>query len=253
MMIRGSAVMLFGVGVFFFMLAKMSPLFSLMMMDWVGVMAMAGSLIILLFVFGMSGTGLLYDTIPSNSAVIPYIRRDGIIAPLLGKRIFSGESFLDVHRLGVIEDFGQGTVFLWGRKKIRFGLENINYTPDPRYWNLTRTLYRLGFDDSDDLYNVLYIPNMDSTRDRVRKTFYLEHMADIYWNLTHEPPHGGNRLVESFKHPKSKKTVFGRGRKHESSGAKIKFKDIQKEEGAEQLEASKEDKKVHEDIVKEMS
>ena len=139
-----------------------------------------------------------------------FIRRDGIIVPLLGKRIFSGESFLEVPKVGLIEDLGKDTVFLWGRKKIRFGMENINYTPDPRFFNLTKELYSLGFDDTDDLYNVLDIPNMNEIKDSKKKAYYLERMANIYWNLTHQKERSTKRLIMSFKRKPNKNIRFNK-------------------------------------------
>ena len=213
MMIRGTAAGLFAGGVLLWMMTKFMPLLAFMMMDWVAVFMMAGGVFILLFVFGMSGTSLQYDTIPAGAAIINYIRRDGVIAPLLGKRIFSGESFLDVPRLGLVEDIGVDTVFLWGRKKVRFGLENINYTPDPRYWNMCKELYRLGFDDTEDLYNIMNIPLMDSKLEKAKKVYYLERMGEIYWNMTHGSPHGVKRLMDIFRKKQQKITVFGKQRR----------------------------------------
>ena len=213
MMIRGTAAGLFAGGVLLWMMTKFMPLLAFMMMDWVAVFMMAGGVFILLFVFGMSGTSLQYDTIPAGAAIINYIRRDGIIAPQLGKRIFSGESFLDVPRLGLVEDIGVDTVFLWGRKKVRFGLENINYTPDPRYWNMCKELYRLGFDDTEDLYNIMNIPLMDSKLEKAKKVYYLERMGEIYWNMTHGSPHGVKRLMDIFRKKQQKITVFGKQRR----------------------------------------
>jgi hypothetical protein len=209
MMIRMSAVMLFMGGVMLWMMSKVVPILSLMMMDLVGVFMMGGAMFILLFVFGISQVGLQYDSIPAGTAIVNFIRRDGIIVPLLGKRIFSGESFLDVPKVGLIEDLGKDTVLLWGKKKIRFGMENINYTPDPRFFNVTKELYSLGFDDSDDLYNVLDVCNM-KPEDSKRKAYYLERMANIYWNMTHEKPRGAARLVMSFKRKPAKKVVFNK-------------------------------------------
>lgn len=213
-MIRGSAAFMFLGGIMLFMMSKAIPFLQVIFMDWIAVFMMTGALIILLFVFGVSQTGLQYDSIPPGTAIINYIRRDGIIQPLLGKRVFSGESFLDVPKLGIIEDLGKDTVFLWGKKKVRFGIENINYTPDPRYWNVCKELYRLGFDDTDDLYNVMNIPNIDPEKDKIKKVFYLTRMADIYWNMTHEQPRGAERLMEKFRERREKNESFGIRRKN---------------------------------------
>ena len=205
MIIRGVSVMLFVVGAFLFILARLNPFFAFILMDWIGLFAMVGSLMILLIAFPFSESGMLYDTIPAGSAMIPFIRRDGIIAPVLGKRVFSGESFLDVPKLGLIEDLGAGTVLLWGRKKIRFGLENISYTPDMRYANLCATLRQLGFDDSEDLKMIL---NIKEIKDLDVKAYYLSRMAEVNWNMDHAPSRGAKRLVESFQQYKGPKVNF---------------------------------------------
>ena len=100
-------------------------------------------------------------------------------------------------------------------KKIRFGLENINYTPDPRYWNMTRCLYQMGFDDSDDLRNVLNIPAMNADTETAKKTYYLERMGIIYWNMTHESPRSTEKLMDVFK-KKRDNVKFGKERKYQS-------------------------------------
>lgn len=212
MMIRASSVVLFIGGFMLWFFAQIIPFFKVLGMDWVGQFMQIGGLVILIYCFGPSGVGMLYDTIPVGTAVINYIRRDGIITSLLGKRIFSGESFLDVPRLGIVEDVGKDTVFSWGKKKVRFGLENINYTPDPRYWNMCRELYQLGFDDTDDLYNVMNIPNMDNEADKAKKVYYLERMANIYWKMKHQQPRGGEKIVKNFMKKPEKHTSFGNRR-----------------------------------------
>lgn len=247
MMIRGSAAFLFVGGVMLWMLAQLIPFLKMISMDWVGQFMEIGAIFILFFCFGISQTGLQYDTIPPGSAIINYIRRDGIISPQLGKRIFSGESFLDVPRLGLIEDLGQDTVFLLGRKKVRFGLENINYTPDPRYWNMCKELYSLGFDDLDDLYNVMNIPNMDNNTEKAKKVYYLERMAEIYWNMTHREEHGAEKLIRIFGKKRDKNVTLGPRRrdkmvfkKEEKSG---ETKPETKREEPEEVTLSPEEKK----------
>jgi len=247
MMIRGTACMLFVGGFMLWFMSQFIPFFKVLGLDWVAQFMEGGALFILLFVFGLSQTGLQYDTIPPGTAIINYIRRDGIIAPLLGKRIFSGESFLDVPRLGLIEDLGTDTVFLWGKKKVRFGLENINYTPDPRYWNMCKELYELGFDDTDDLYNVMNIPNMDSKTDKAKKVYYLERMGNIYWNMMHNQPRGVKRLMDIFKKKREKNVQLGPRRrnkmafKKEETRAEIKT-EVPKEEPKE-MKLSPEERK----------
>jgi hypothetical protein len=210
MMIRISSVMLFVGGVILWLSTKIIPFLELILMDWVAVFMMAGGMIILLFVFGVSDIGKQFDTLPAGGALLNSIRRDGLVVPVIGRRVYTGESFLEVPRYGLIEDLGKDTVLTWGRKRVRFALENLNYTPDPRFWNMTRELYRLGFDDNEDLFNVLDIPNMDGVKDKQKKVYYLERMGRIYWEMTHSEPHGVNRLMEMFKKKPEKQIMFGR-------------------------------------------
>jgi hypothetical protein len=217
MIIRLTAGVLTAIGFMLFMMGRLVPLLAFFYMDWIGAFMMMMAVVILIFIFGSSQTGLQYDSIPAGCAIVNYIRRDGMIVPLLGKRVFSGESFLDVPRIGLIEDFGKDTVFLWGKKKIRFGLENINYTPDPRYWNLTKELYDLGIDDSDDLFYIMNIPNIT---DKDKKEYYLSRMAQVYYNMKHQDKHGVHRLMDIFRKKRDTTLFFGRKREHE-----IKLKD----------------------------
>ena len=214
MMIRGRAIGLFIGGVLLWFMCKIIPFLTMVSMDFVAIFMMGGAIFILLFVFGISQTGSLYDTNPPGTSVVPFIRRDGHIVPLLFKRIFSGESFLEHPKVGLIEDIGKGTVFLWGRKKIRFGLENINYTSDPRHWSLTRELYSLGIDDTDDLYYLKNIPSIDTKKYPGLKEFYLIRMAEVYWNMKHRPDRGAKKLVEDITKKQEIKTVFGKKREH---------------------------------------
>jgi hypothetical protein len=214
MMLRGAAAGFTVAGLVLFFMAKIVPLFGLFFFDWMGIMLLGMAAFILFFGFAPSDTGLLYDTIPAGTAVVPFIRRDGIIRPLLFKRIFSGESFLENPRVGLLEDIGKGTVFLWGKKKVRFGIENLNYTPDPHHWPLTTELYELGIDDTDDLYNLRNIPLMDPVKDRQLKEYYLVRMAEVYYRMKNRPERGAKHLVNELMKKQVTKTVFGKKREN---------------------------------------
>lgn len=102
-----------------------------------------------------SNTWKHVDKTPLWKHLIDYMRRDNEIIPIEGERTYPGESFLDVKQLGLIEYLGKDCFYNWGDKKVMWGLENINYSPDPRYFNFTHLLYTIGFSDSDDVTNVL--------------------------------------------------------------------------------------------------
>lgn len=213
MIIRGCSILLVGVGIALFFIAKIDPFFAYIYMDWIGLFAIIGGILILLIAFPFSETGLLYDTLPAGTCFMPFIRRDGTIFPATGKRVFPGESFLQVKGAGIVEDLGVNTVLSWGRKRIRFVIENLNYTPDPHFGNVCEELYRLGFDDKQDLDEILYnIPKMDPIRERMKKAYYLDRMGDIYYKMTHSPPRGGARFVKELQNIQPHNGMFGRRR-----------------------------------------
>jgi len=127
------------------------------------------------------------DKLPTWKHLIDYMRRDNQIVPLIGERAYPGESFLDVKELGLIEYLGKDCFYNWGDKKIVWGLENINYTPDPRYFNLTHLLYSIGFTDSNDIKKVL---NGED----------LELMGKIYLKMQeYDGKRGATKLITEMK------------------------------------------------------
>ena len=127
------------------------------------------------------------DRIPIWKHLIKYIRRDNEVIELLGERAYPGESFIDVKLLGLFEFLGKDTVFHQGDKNFVIGLENINFTPDPRYFNFTHLLWELGFSDSEDVKNVLLGKD-------------IELMGKVYMNMqVYDNNHGVNRLVTELE------------------------------------------------------
>lgn len=207
MIIRGLIVTLSLGGFMLWLSTKLLPLMLWLGMDYVGVFMMFVPLIIVFVQLSRTRTGISFDPPAGMQSIINYIRRDGTIIPLIAKRVYPGESFLQIPHLGLIEDLGKDTVFNWGVRRVRLGLENISYTPDPRFFNLTSELYRLGFDNSDDLWSVL---NVASIEDKETRAYYLEYMGKVYQNMLHPPERGVKRLVKELQSHKPKKKIkFG--------------------------------------------
>lgn len=185
------------VGLFIYIISELIPISRLIALNWIGIFFMFITPIMYLYHFKETKTFKLFNKVGKQQALIPFLRRDGNIIPVYGRRVYSGESFLDVYGLGLVEDLGKGTVHTWGDKKIRFGMENISFTPDPKYWNLTAEYNRLGFNNSDDLYNAL------TGKD-------LELMAATYLKMADDKkPHGAEKLVkEILEKPPEKLVMF---------------------------------------------
>lgn len=155
MMILLSGLGCLFMGFFMILLTKMNPLFERVYFDYIGMFILFLPFIIVLIRMQTAKTYTLTEKIPKWKHYIAYMRRDNTIVPMMGTRTYPGESFIDVPKLGLMEFLGKDCWYTWGDKKILWGLENIQFTPDPRYSNLCHLLSTLGFVDSEDIKNVL--------------------------------------------------------------------------------------------------
>lgn len=197
MIITASLVILTMVGFLFFVMGRIDPIMSLYYVDWIGAILMVVPPIGFAIRLKTSQAMQQFDSIARDEAPIEYLRRDNSAIDIKGKRIYSGESFLDVDNLGLIEDLGTGCVFTKGGKKKRFGLENISFTPSPKYMNFTAELYKLGFDSSDDVYAAL---NPQTENDLVL-------MGKVYQNMLNDGGRGATKLLKELKEHKPEKVI----------------------------------------------
>jgi len=174
-------------GAIFVLLTDIMPIFQKVFFHWFGfIFACAGS-IYLIYRLVVTQTLKHADRPNKGKHLINYLRRDNEVVPVEGIRAYPGESFIDVQGLGLVEFLGKDCYYTWGDKKVIWGLENINFTPDPRYFNLTHLLWELGFTDSVDVYNVLN--GLD-----------LELMGRVYLHMKkYDNGHGSKKLVSDLK------------------------------------------------------
>ena len=171
MLITSIIIVLMMSGFICMYLAEILPLFSLMQFEWVGGMLIAAGVIAALLVLSTSKAYKLFEKPPLGKYITLFLRRDGTVEPCYATRPFHGESFLDIPKVGIVHDLGEGTVYRWGNKNIRFALENVNHTPDPTYANYTSWIHNLGFDNMSKVmkaieggqgYNIIEnIPDVD--------------------------------------------------------------------------------------------
>ena len=168
------------------LISEILPIFKMLLFPWFGMIFATGATIYLLYRLFVSQTIKHADRPKKWKHLINYLRRDNTVVPIEGKRAYPGESFIDVEGLGLVEFLGKDCYYTWGDKKIIWGLENINFTPDPRYFNFTHLLWELGFTDSTDIYNVF------NGKD-------LELMGNVYQKmLIYDKGHGVNKLVKEL-------------------------------------------------------
>lgn len=192
-----------GIGIIFytmafalFMITYIFPIFKIVYLDWIGMGLTLIPWIFLLYRIKITRCWYHVDRLPIWKHLINYIRRDNEIIPVIGQRAYPGESFIDVEKIGLIEFLGKDCVYQWGDKKIVWGLENINYTPDPRYFNFTHLLYELGFSDTNDVINVLRGDD-------------LELMGKIYINIMeYDNLHGAEKLMDDMANYSGETKVF---------------------------------------------
>jgi len=174
-------------GFVFMYLSEVMPVLDRLFFPWFGFLFACMGSVFLLYRLYVSNTLKHADRVSKWKYLINYLRRDNEVIPVHGIRAYPGESFIDVPGLGLVEFLGKDCFYSWGDKKVIWGLENINFTPDPRYFNLTHLLWELGFTDSVDVYNVL------NGKD-------LELMGRVYLKmLEYDKKHGVNRLISDMK------------------------------------------------------
>ena len=183
-------------GFVFFILSEVMPIFRMVFFHWFGMVFFVVALVFVYYRIYNTRSWKQVDSMPKWKHLINYRRRDNEIVPIYGDRAYPGESFLDVPQLGLIEFLGKDCYYNWGDKKVLDGLENINFTPDPRYYNLTHLFYELGFTDSVDVSNVL------NGRD-------LELMGRVFLKMNeYDNGHGAKRLVTELKEYDGKTVKF---------------------------------------------
>jgi len=186
-------MMLIVMGIVFIMMGymllavtEMFPILKMIYLGWIASILFIAPWIYSLYRMWIADTFINTDVIPIWKTLTHYLRRDNEIIPLVGERAFTGESFIDIPQLGLVETLGRDTVYTWGDKKTVFALENVPFTPDPRYFNYTYTLWELGFSNSDDLKKVL-----------LGEDLYL--MGVVYQNMEKwDSSHGGERLMNDM-------------------------------------------------------
>lgn len=172
----------------------MYPLFQLVYFDYIALGIVACSGIITLYRLFVTRCYLQADKPSKWKTLINYMRRDNVTVPIQGQRAYPGESFIDVPQLGLIEFLGRDCYYQWGDKKYIWGLENINFSPDPRYSNLCNTLWELGVKNSDELKRVLNIDRMDHVTE-----YDLYVMGKMYIEMEKwDGNHGVNRLIQDM-------------------------------------------------------
>lgn len=183
-------------GIMLFFLAKIMPIFQMIYLDWIGLSFVFLPFIIVMYFLINDDMYLWVESISKWKHRIAYMRRDNRIIPMTGRRIYASESFLENTDLGLIEFLGKDCVFSWGKKKVVLALENLNYTPDPRYASFTYMLYELGFSCPQDVVDVL------EGKD-------LELMAKVWVNMQlWHTGHGVKKLVYDLKNYKGENFNF---------------------------------------------
>jgi hypothetical protein len=153
------------------------------------------------------------DRIPKWKHLMKYLRRDNETVEVLGERAYPGESFVDVPLLGLIEYLGKDCYYNAGDKKYAWVLENMNFTPDPRYSNFTHVLWNLGFTNSDEVKKVLN-GDLPGLREK------------IYYNMEQwDNNHGAKKLTRDLKEydggTVNFKPSFAKQHNHDTIASKI--------------------------------
>ena len=180
-------IILYTMAFVLYTLTYIFPIFRMVYLDWIALFIAIVPYVIVLYRIHVTRCWHHVDKLPIWKHLINYLRRDNEVIPVVGERAYPGESFIDVDKLGLIEFLGKDCVYQWGDKKIVWGLENINFTPYPRYFNLTHLLYEVGFTDTNDVTNVLKGEDLDL-------------MGRVYMNIIeYDDLHGASKLMTEME------------------------------------------------------
>lgn len=177
----------------------MFPILQMLYLDWFAAVFFTTAAVYTWYRIYKTDSMKQVDNKPTGKHLIYYLRRDNKTVPTYGNRAYPGESFLDIPGLGLMEFLGKDCYYNWGDKKYMWALENINFSPDPRYANLCHTLWELGFNDSDDVKRVLLGKD-------------LELMGQVYLNMQKwDNNHGGQQMVKELQDYDGKTISFKPG------------------------------------------
>lgn len=140
-------ILLMALGFVLLYLTEIFYFFRLIQMEWIAAVILIIPTVAMMIRLGTSKTFYQFEKVPRGKEFCVFLRRDGTCQPLLAKRVYFGESFLEADKIGLFHDLGKDSVYRWGDKNVRFILENVNHTPDPRFANFTSWLYRQGFNN----------------------------------------------------------------------------------------------------------
>lgn len=139
----------------------------------------------------MSGCNKRFDKLPKGQGLFNFLYRDGNSLDIYGKRI-PGLGFFNIPKLGMLVDTGRnpqpGSVYNFGDKKIRFALQDINYSNNPKFSSFYSYLVDLGFNNMSEVQDVL-------------NGFNAELMVQVWHNilLKGKPQTAGDKLVEQIQ------------------------------------------------------
>jgi len=136
--------------------AKHDPWMSAMYIDSIG--AMICWLVPIMLVMWRLKAGQCYEYFKApqkNKPLFDFLYRVGELRTVHGNRL-PGTSFSTVKKLGIIQEIGvpgEG-VFRRGDKPTQMILQDLAHTPNPKWFNFTHWLTRMGFTSIEELAEV---------------------------------------------------------------------------------------------------
>lgn len=178
------------VSIIFYLLARTDTVAYTYYFDGVSFIIFLSLVCLMIYRIRRSGSWCYFDKPKHNKPLLEFLYRDGTKRPVLGERI-PGTGFIQVKGLGLIQDIGRkpapGSVYFHGDKPIRFVLQDINHTPNPKFPGYYSFLTYLGFNRMEEVQEVLdgYNPEL---------------MVKV-WNrlMDYTPPTPSDRMVEDIK------------------------------------------------------
>lgn len=184
-------VMVGFLGFIIYIAARMDPVMHAMQIDSIGVLIVW--LVPLMLVIWRLNAGQCYEYFKppkKNKPLFDFLYRVGELRTIHGDRL-PGTSFSTVQKLGIIQEIGvpgEG-VFRRGDKPVQMILQDLAHTPNPKWFNFTHWLTRMGFNSIEELAEVWdgYNPglmvkvwnNMQNTPQREPAELFIEQVTNL--------------------------------------------------------------------------
>lgn len=185
-------ILLTVIGLSLYTTTVMFPILRLVFFDWIALVVIILPWVLDVISMYREDTIKDTDTVKKWETLVHYIDRNRDVHPLITKRPYHTQSFLEAKGFGLIENKGKDSVLKKGGKKYVLAVENCEHTPDPDMIDSSQILNELGIKDMDTLRKLLTGMYLDAGDFKMMGQSLVSMM-------TYNQRHGAHKLVQEWR------------------------------------------------------